>query len=69
MKKDDLKFLASLAATAALAGMVIYSAYVRDQRASAGPMVDVDKIEAARESGVIGFHDAEYWAPAEEGGQ
>ena len=66
MKGDNLKFLASFAATILLAGFVIYSAYLRDLRTAAGPTVDLEKIEAVEKQGVISLHEASHWEPVEE---
>ena len=66
MRADDLKFLASFAATVLLAGAVIYSAYLRDLRTSAGPTMDIEKIESSAERGVISLHEASHWEPVEE---
>src|SRR3972149_4284329 len=67
MRKDDLKFLAALAATVVLGAFLVYSAYLKDERAATGPTVDVKKIELLRDRGTITLRDADYWEPAEEG--
>jgi hypothetical protein len=66
MRADDFKFLASFAATIILAGVVIYSAYLRDLRTAAGPTVDLERIEAVEKQGVISLREASHWEPVEE---
>ena len=71
MRRDDLKFLVSLALTLALAGGVIYSTYLRESTPAAGETVDVKKLEELWNRGTITLESASYWEevePPREGG-
>ena len=71
MRRDDLKFLVSLALTLALAGGVIYSTYLRESAPAGGETVDVKKLEELRNRGTITLYGASYWEevePPREGG-
>ena len=45
---------------------VVYSGYLRDTKAGAGPTVDLDKIEALYQRGAISLHEASHWERVEE---
>jgi hypothetical protein len=64
MRRDDLKFLAAMAATAVLAGGVVYSTHRAELRLSAGPTVDIERIESLMQQGLVSDHEASWWEPA-----
>lgn len=68
MKKDDWKFLSALLLTALLSGWVVYSSYRKDLAMSAGPTVDLKKIERLQAEGRVTLHPGEYWSAVQEGG-
>ena len=64
MRRDDYKFILAFVATALLLAAVIYSSYRRDLRVSAGPTVDLKRIEALTQQGVVSDHEASWWEEA-----
>jgi hypothetical protein len=61
MKKDNFKFLAAMAMTLILAGLVIYSSWQRDLRLAQGPVVDVKRIQELVAKGQLSLHEAEFY--------
>ena len=66
MGKDDFKFFGAVGATLILAAFLIYSTYTRDLQLSAGPTVDLTKIEKLVQEGRLTLHEASHWEAVEE---
>jgi hypothetical protein len=66
MKRDDIQFAGAIIITLFLMVATIYSFHLRGKQEAAGPTVDLKKIEAQAQKGVIGFHEASWWERAED---
>jgi hypothetical protein len=67
MRRDDYKFIFTLAATLLLMAAVVFSSYRQELALSPAPTVDLPRLERLIEQGVVSDHEASWWesAPAE----